>query len=201
VARRACEQLAAWQPLSPPGQRLSMAINVSPRQLEATDAAAGLAEIFAGAGVEPADILVEVTESALVESRCARQTLDDIARLGVSLAIDDFGTGYSSLQYLNDLPIDTLKLDRSFTARLDGSPTGSAIPAAVASLAATLGLSTVAEGIETPAQAEELLALGYRTAQGYLLGRPLDPADVEPLIRAGRTRPREHAAAGVGRRR
>jgi diguanylate cyclase (GGDEF)-like protein/PAS domain S-box-containing protein len=197
VARQACEQLARWQPLSPAGPRLTMSINVSPRQLELPSTAGRLAEIFATAGVAPADVLIEVTESALVASPVARQTLDDIAALGSAIAIDDFGTGYSSLQYLNQLPIDTLKLDRSFVAQLDGSPLGSAVAAAVASLAGTFGLRTVAEGIETREQLEELRALGYGLAQGYLFARPMNPADLEPLIRAGAVHPGPEAQSGL----
>jgi EAL domain-containing protein (putative c-di-GMP-specific phosphodiesterase class I) len=189
VAEQACDRLARWQRMTPSRDRLVMAINVSPRQLESPATAAQLDQIFAGSGVDAADILVEVTESALVDSPVARQTLDAIAALGTRIAIDDFGTGYSSLQYLNRLPIHTLKLDRSFVAALDGTPEGSAIAAAVARLAQTLHLSAVAEGIETPEQANELRALGYHLAQGFLYARPMDPGDVEALLRSGEPLP------------
>jgi diguanylate cyclase (GGDEF)-like protein/PAS domain S-box-containing protein len=184
VAEQACDRLARWQRMTPSHERLVMGINVSPRQLESPATAARLDQIFAGSGVAAADILIEVTESALVDSPVARQTLDAIAALGARIAIDDFGTGYSSLQYLNRLPIHTLKLDHSFVRALDGTPEGPAIAAAVARLAQSLHLSAVAEGIETPEQATELTALGYHLAQGLLYARPMDPADVEELLRA-----------------
>jgi diguanylate cyclase (GGDEF)-like protein/PAS domain S-box-containing protein len=194
VAEQACERLARWQRMTPSHERLVLGINVSPRQLESPATAARLDHIFAGSGVSAADILIEVTESALVDSPIARRTLDAIATLGARIAIDDFGTGYSSLQYLNRLPIHTLKLDHSFVAGLDGTAEGSAIAAAVARLAQTLHLSAVAEGIETPGQAVELAALGYHLAQGFLFARPMDPADVEQLLRADE--PLLAAAAG-----
>jgi diguanylate cyclase (GGDEF)-like protein/PAS domain S-box-containing protein len=199
VAEQACDRLARWQRMTPPRERLIMGINVSPRQLESPATAARLDQIFAGSGVAAADVLVEVTESALVDSPVARQTLDAIAALGSRIAIDDFGTGYSSLQYLNRLPIHTLKLDRSFVCGLDGTPEGSAIASAVARLAQTLHLSAVAEGIETPAQAAELAALGYHLAQGFLFARPMDPAGVESLLRAGKPLRAPELMAAAGR--
>src|SRR5205823_658637 len=103
---------------------------------------------------------------------------------GIRVAIDDFGTGYSSLQYLTRLPVDILKIDRSFVAELNGTPAGSAITEAVIRLAQVLNLTTVAEGIETTDQAGELLALGCDTGQGYLYARPLPGPEVHAMITA-----------------
>jgi diguanylate cyclase (GGDEF)-like protein/PAS domain S-box-containing protein len=189
VAERACHQMAAWRRLGPATENFRLGINVSPRQLEASTTAPTLARIIADAGIPPSTVMLEVTESALVDSPSARQSLDAIAATGAQIAIDDFGTGYSSLQYLNRLPIHGLKLDRSFVAQLDGSAHNSAIAAAVAHLARTLGLGAVAEGIETPQQAHELAELGYEVAQGYLYARPVDADQITEWINAGTIQP------------
>jgi diguanylate cyclase (GGDEF)-like protein/PAS domain S-box-containing protein len=185
VAEEACHQMAGWRRLGPAGESLHLAINVSPRQLEASTTAPSLARIIADAGIPPSMVTVEVTESALVDSSSARQSLDAITATGATISIDDFGTGYSSLQYLGRLPIHGLKLDRSFVAQLDGSAHSSAIAAAVAQLARTLGLGAVAEGVETPQQAEELAELGYEVAQGFLYARPVDADQITAWVNAG----------------
>ena len=185
VASAACRSRADWQRLLAPEQQLFMSINVSPRQLLTPEFSTRLDEIFRSTGIAAENVVLEVTESVLVDSPIAHQTLTALAELGTRIAIDDFGTGYSSLQYLNRLPIHTLKLDRSFVTGLDGSPEGSAIASVVARLADTLHLTTVAEGIETPDQAAELSAMGYQLAQGYLFARPMEGCDVEELLRSG----------------
>jgi len=126
--------------------------------------------------VRPARLSVEITESALMKDpSAARAILEQLRALGVQLAIDDFGTGYSSLAYLRHLPVDCLKVDRSFVAELaDGH---AEIASTVIALAHNLNLCTVAEGVETEEQARELYRLGYRFAQGFLFGRPMAQPD------------------------
>ena len=123
-------------------------------------------------GLAPARISVEITESALMKDPdSAREVLHQLRDMGVELAIDDFGTGYSSLAYLRHLPVDCLKVDRSFVAELaEGHPQ---IATAVIALARSLGLSTVAEGVETPEQAAELVRLGATYLQGFGLSQPM----------------------------
>jgi diguanylate cyclase (GGDEF)-like protein/PAS domain S-box-containing protein len=183
VLARACADLRGWRDRVPQARHLLMGVNVSPVQLESERTARRFAEILSAAGVAPSQIVVEVTESALADSPTARANLETLSAAGVRIAIDDFGTGYSSLQYLTRLPIDWLKLDRSFVAQLDGSPEGAAIADAVVRLATTLRLSVTAEGVETPERAAELVSLGYGTAQGFLFGRPMDPERLEAELR------------------
>ena len=185
VAQQACRNLKRWRETIGPEDPFSVTLNVSPRQLELPGTTERLTAIFAATGVRVTDVIIEVAEGALVAPP-ARESLNALAGLGALVAVDDFGTGYSSLQYLIQLPIKTLKLDRSFTWQLNGSTLGSAIPSAVASLARTLQLDTVAEGVETPEQAAELLRLGYKFAQGFLYARPLNEDDVDLLLRTDR---------------
>ncbi|HEV7626216.1 MAG TPA: EAL domain-containing protein, partial [Streptomyces sp.] len=130
----------------------------------------------------PRRLVLEVTESALVDPARALPTLEALSAAGIWISIDDFGTGYSSLQYLNQMPVDTLKLDRSFVNGLDGSPEAAAIADAVVRLSQTLRLDTVAEGIETAAQAQELRGLGYAHGQGFYFARPMPSEDLEALL-------------------
>jgi EAL domain-containing protein (putative c-di-GMP-specific phosphodiesterase class I) len=138
-------------------------------------------------GVDPEHLVLEVTETAIVAERAGIEALRALRSHGIRIAIDDFGTGYSSLRYLTRLPVDVLKIDRAFVAELDGTPEGSAITEAVLRLSQVLRLDTVAEGIETAAQAELLLALGCHTGQGFRYSRPLPAADLETLMTAPST--------------
>ena len=165
VLDEACRRLAEV-----PGLRL--AVNVSPLQIHnglVTDVAAALR-----ASGAPADRLcIEMTESAVSpDPLAARAALVALADLGVRISLDDFGTGYSSLSQLQYLPIDELKIDRSFVTRV-GTPDGRAVIAAILAMADALGLDTVAEGVERRAEAEALAELGCTTAQGFLFGRPV----------------------------
>jgi EAL domain-containing protein (putative c-di-GMP-specific phosphodiesterase class I) len=122
--------------------------------------------------------VVELTETSLVEhGGVARRRLDALRDLGVRLAVDDFGTGYSSLAYLRRLPLDRIKIDRVFVDDLGGAEEGHSIAAAIVAIARTLGLEACAEGVETPAQARALRAMGCEKAQGYLWAPPLGTAD------------------------
>ena len=168
VLRTACNDIAAWNRSHPDRPAVSVAVNLSARQLVSS----GLTELVAGAledsGLDPGLLCLEITESVLMEDGLAsRVALLALKALGVQLAVDDFGTGYSSLLYLRQFPIDLLKVDRSFVAGLGHSPQDSAIVAAVVGLAQGLELAAVAEGVESSEQAFRLAELGCELAQGY----------------------------------
>ncbi|BEL02968.1 hypothetical protein Q0Z83_011590 [Actinoplanes sichuanensis] len=179
VLEQAVRQLAAWRAA---GADLSVTVNVSPRQLQEPHLARDVLTLLAKAGVPASSLVVEVTESAMVEDAVEVAVLRRLRSAGVKIAIDDFGTGYSSLQYLTRLPVDVLKIDRSFVARLDGTAEGAAIAEAVIRLAQILRLTTVAEGVENQGQAAELLALGSERGQGFLFSRPVAPESVSALV-------------------
>jgi EAL domain-containing protein (putative c-di-GMP-specific phosphodiesterase class I) len=136
------------------------------------------------AGVEPHRMMIEITEStAMVQPGRARQTLAALREHGVRLAIDDFGTGYSSLGRLHQLPVSTLKIDRSFVSALPHDPGAAAIVETIVQLAHSLGLQPLAEGIENEAQLRFLIEHGCDLGQGFLLGRPMVPTRIEALAR------------------
>ena len=181
VLENACAQVARWQQRLAPGRRLSLSVNLSPRELERDPLVDRVLSTLRRTGLDPADLVLEVTESALVDDS-AIPRLASLGDHGVRIALDDFGTGYSSLRYLTRLPLDIVKLDRCFVAELNGTKEGAAVADAVIQLSEVLKLDTVAEGIENRTQADELLLRGYRTGQGYHFARPLCPGDIDTLI-------------------
>jgi EAL domain-containing protein (putative c-di-GMP-specific phosphodiesterase class I) len=184
VLSSACAQVQRWQEGLTDGRRLSVSVNLSPRQLTREPLADWVLGMLDRTGFDPAALVLEITEGALVDEASVPQ-LSTLAKHGIRIALDDFGTGYSSLRYLTRLPVDILKLDRCFVAELNGTKEGAAVAEAVIRLSDSLRLDTVAEGIENAAQAVELAALGFRVGQGYHFGRPLDPERIGCLIRAG----------------
>jgi EAL domain-containing protein (putative c-di-GMP-specific phosphodiesterase class I) len=171
---QACHQVATWHAN---GARLTMSVNLSPRQLTEPTLVDAVAAGIKGLGVDPDTLWLEITETTLMgDAEAAVTTLRALRALGVHLAVDDFGTGYSSMTYLKRFPVEALKVDRSFVDGLGREPEDTAICTAVVSLAHALGLRAVAEGVETPDQLAELRTLGCELAQGYLFGRPA-PAD------------------------
>jgi diguanylate cyclase (GGDEF)-like protein len=173
VLAEACRQLAEWNEL---GLRPIMRINLSARQLGEPDLPATVLETITSAGVEPADVCLEITETALMaDAELTLEILDRLHDQGLRLAIDDFGTGYSSLTYLKRFPVDVIKVDRSFVAGLGTDPDDTAIVRTIVSMADALRLEVTAEGVETETQRTELIALGCDRAQGYLFARP-EPA-------------------------
>jgi diguanylate cyclase (GGDEF)-like protein len=186
VLEQACAQLHTWHRERPAGQPLHMSVNLSPRQLREPALVPAVLAILQRTGVDPADLVLEVTESAIVD-QSAIAVLSVLRGHGIRVAIDDFGTGYSSLHYLTRLPVDILKIDRSFVAELNGTPAGSAVTEAVIRLSQVLNLVTVAEGIESAEQATELQLLGCDTGQGYLFSRPRPAAELHALVTAART--------------
>jgi EAL domain-containing protein (putative c-di-GMP-specific phosphodiesterase class I) len=154
-----------------------IAINLSGRQLAASNLAPGILDILEDTGFPPALLSLEITESSLLTNVDAvAASLGQLRAAGVRVCIDDFGTGYSSLSYLNTLPIDGLKIDRSFIGMLGSSSDRSQLVQTVISLAARLGITTVAEGVETSAQLQHLQRLGPGSVQGYFLSRPVEAA-------------------------
>ena len=177
VIRAACAQLAAWDKAGLP--QLRMAVNLSARQFRHLYLASLVEDSLRENAIDPRRLEVELTESLLMEdTETNRGMLAGFARMGVRLAIDDFGTGHSSLSFLKRFSIDTLKIDKSFVAAMPENPEDVAIATAVIALARSLEMSVVAEGVETQAQADILRELGCDEMQGYLLSRPLPPADL-----------------------
>jgi diguanylate cyclase (GGDEF)-like protein/PAS domain S-box-containing protein len=172
VLGRACRDLCAWRDSVAGGAGLRVAVNISGRHLQHGDLAQDVAQALDGSGLEPGNLVIELTETTLMQNTEANLAwLVQLKKLGVRLAIDDFGTGYSSLSYLHRFPIDILKIDRSFVGRLTNSSTGPELARAVITLSETLGLDTVAEGIEQEAQVDALLKLGCVAGQGFLFAK------------------------------
>jgi diguanylate cyclase (GGDEF)-like protein len=168
-----CTQSAAW------GGGVMMSVNLSARQCGHPDLVASFGEILRRTRADPASICLEITETALMEDvDASTATLTALKELGLTLSLDDFGTGYSSLRALRHLPVDVVKIDRSFIAPIEHDPQEAAIVAAVISLSHALGLRTVAEGIETIAQVDRLRALGCDLAQGFYFAKPGPAEDV-----------------------
>jgi EAL domain-containing protein (putative c-di-GMP-specific phosphodiesterase class I) len=165
----ACCRVREWRKSIAAGEGLRVAVNISGRHLQQGDLVADVRQALEASGLEPESLLIELTESTMMhnsESNLLR--LKELKALGVRLAIDDFGTGYSSLSYLHRFPIDILKIDRSFVSRLTESAEGPKLARAVVMLGETLGLETVAEGVEVDEQVTQLLQLGCVAAQGFL---------------------------------
>jgi diguanylate cyclase (GGDEF)-like protein len=180
VLEQACHTAAAWQQSYPDVEPLSIAVNISGRQLEAEDFSRFVAEVIRDSGLPPASLVLELTETALVDDPArAAADLGRLRELGVRLAIDDFGTGYSSLAYLSQFPVDILKIDRSFVSTITEADHRSAIVRGMLELARTLGLETIAEGVDSAIQRDRLRAERCDMAQGYLYARPLDHAEAE----------------------
>ncbi|MDD5249821.1 MAG: EAL domain-containing protein [Rhodocyclaceae bacterium] len=180
VMREACRQLKRWQQA---GHALTMAVNLSPLQFTDPQLFTTIAEVIAAEDVDEHAIELEFTESAI--TRNAKTTLGVMKRLkemGVRLSIDDFGTGYSSLNYLKQFPIDRIKIDQSFVRNLTTDPSDASIVQAIVAMSRALGVTTVAEGVETESQAGYLRSLHCDSLQGFFLGHPAPAADIEALL-------------------
>jgi diguanylate cyclase (GGDEF)-like protein len=183
VLGEACLQAAAWQRRRSPHRPLRMSVNVSAKQLQYPGWAAEVASTLAESGLEPGHLVLEITESVLMEdAEASAGPLEELRRLGVRVAIDDFGTGYSSLGYLRRLPVDILKIDKSFIDGVAKGPHESALARAVVKLARTLGLDAVAEGVTDRRQLAELRRLRCPYGQGYFFSRPQPPEVVAELL-------------------
>lgn len=197
VLRTACREFARWREdfkayQAGPGDSddrddFELRVNVSPVQLVTDGFAESVADILDEFGLDRGSVCLEITENVVVQdSEASRATLADLRRTGVRLAIDDFGTGYSVLSHLKSLPVDILKIDRSFVTDLGSNPGDLAIVRAIIALADSFGLQIVAEGVETKAAATTLLRHGCHRAQGFLLSRPLPSDQMATLYRKGR---------------
>lgn len=181
VLRTACAQNKAWQQAG--FFKLNMSVNLSLRQFRQTNLTGMVEQVLADTGLDPAYLELELTESSvMMNTESAVTTLRKLQALGIRIAIDDFGTGYSSLNYLKNLPIDTLKIDRSFVSDAATNPVDAAIVQAIITLAHSLNLKVKAEGVETQEQLDFLRLLRCDEIQGYLLSRPLPVEALEKLL-------------------
>jgi diguanylate cyclase (GGDEF)-like protein/PAS domain S-box-containing protein len=179
--REACQQVAVWQKAFPVDPPLTMAVNLSGKQFLQMDLVRHITHIVADTGIPPSSLKLEITESTIIEdTEAVIELLLQLKALGITIAIDDFGTGYSSLSYLHRLPIDALKIDRSFVNAM--TTEGSEIVRAIVGLAHNLGLDVIAEGVESAAQLQQLRALGCEYGQGYLFSRPVDGSRAQTLL-------------------
>jgi EAL domain-containing protein (putative c-di-GMP-specific phosphodiesterase class I) len=171
VLRKACESAAQWGTFD--GRPIALSVNVSARQLESPAFVDDVIAALSDAGLEPQDLVLEVTETAVLENHAAAVgALTVLAERGVRIAIDDFGTGYATLTYLKQWPVDIIKIDRSFIAGLGIDEHDTAIVANVVNLGYALGVQVTAEGVETTEQRDQLIALGCTHGQGFLFGKP-----------------------------
>ena len=179
VMHCACRQLREWQLQGPQFAELTINVNVSGNDIAHAAFVARVTRAIVEAGLQPRHLCIELTEDILMSRlEGALPMLAELRRLGVQLAIDDFGTGYSSLSHLSTLPIDCLKIDRSFVSRLETSANEAAVVRSIILLGSSLGKVVLAEGIETEGQLEQLQGMGCRLGQGFLMARPLTPQDV-----------------------
>jgi diguanylate cyclase (GGDEF)-like protein len=183
VLHQACQQAARWQRAYPTDPPRTISVNLSARQLQQASLIEEVAHALAASRLDPACLILEITESVLIQDTEATiAKLAALKGLGVRVAIDDFGTGYSSLSYLRQLPVDILKVDKSFIDGIQESPEASAVARAIIRLGRTLSLQTVAEGIEEPTQLDALRKMQCDLGQGYLFAKPLSSAELEELL-------------------
>jgi diguanylate cyclase (GGDEF)-like protein len=182
VLREACKEAASWP------THISVAVNLSPVQFRSPDLFATILRALAYSGLPAERLELEITESVLLlENAATMAMLHDLRDLGIRISMDDFGTGYSSLGYLRTFPFDKIKIDRSFVNELSIDQDCSTIIKAVANIGRGFGIDTIAEGVETIAQFDQVKAVGCTQVQGYLFGRPCPSADIRRLIAAEQT--------------
>jgi diguanylate cyclase (GGDEF)-like protein/PAS domain S-box-containing protein len=186
VLERACRQAAQWHSEWPDARPLEMSVNLSAIQLAKPGLADTVEAALQATGLDPACLCLEITETAMLrEPEAIEEALRALGALGVRLALDDFGTGYSSLSYLPRLPLDTLKIDRSFVDGLGVESQDTAITEAIIAMSRALSLTVVAEGVEVEPQAEELVRLGCELAQGFHFCRPVAAREISVMLRDG----------------
>lgn len=183
VLRQACQQTRHWQERFPSDPPLTISVNVSGKQFTQSNLIEQVDQILQETGLPPTSLKLEITESVLVENaEAAAAVICHLRAMGIQFSIDDFGTGYSSLSYLHRLPIDTLKIDRSFVNNVDCEPEKIEIIRTIVALAWNLGMNVVAEGVETKTQMYQLQALKSEYAQGYFFSKPTDSEAAEALL-------------------
>jgi diguanylate cyclase (GGDEF)-like protein/PAS domain S-box-containing protein len=178
VLRQACAQAALWNQGS---RSLYVSVNVSARQLREPAFAVEIAAALSTTGLAPNKLMLELTESALIDEAAGQNLVDNIAPLGVGIAIDDFGTGYSSLAYLQRFPVNVVKIDRSFVSRLNEEGMR-AVVKSMAAISSVMGYTSIAEGVETAEEAADLVGLDYGFAQGFLYSHPVGAAEIDVLL-------------------
>jgi len=186
VLHEACRQLTAWHKQYPSISHLSISVNISSKQL-LPKLINQVREVLHETGIRPECLVLEITESMIMENaKVASPLLLQLKDMKVKIHIDDFGTGYSSLSYLHQFPVDVLKIDRSFVKRIGDNDDNLEIIRAITTLAHSLEMSVIAEGVETEEQLTQLKALGCEYMQGYLFSKPLNSKDIEALLQKGR---------------
>jgi diguanylate cyclase (GGDEF)-like protein len=182
ILRRACEQAVQWQP-SDPAKAVSMSINVSASEMLALDFVSRVADVLNSTGLPGTLLILEITERLVVSDvQLVRERIGELRRLGVRVAIDDFGTGYSSIAYLRELPIDIIKIDKSFVRNLGTDTQTGALLKAIVAVADALHLAIVAEGVESELHVDVLRGLGCEVAQGYHFARPATDTVITQLL-------------------
>jgi len=185
VLRTACEQLCAWA-ADPALAKLRIAVNVSALQFRMPDFVAAVRQVLERTGADPHRLVIEITESVVlgnVEDSFAR--IQALKAAGISFSLDDFGTGYSSLSYLSRLPLDEVKIDKSFVTSLPANRNDAVIAQTIITMATSLGLGVIAEGVETAAQRAFLQAHGCNHYQGYYFSHPLPVREFERFVAGG----------------
>jgi diguanylate cyclase (GGDEF)-like protein/PAS domain S-box-containing protein len=183
VLEESCRQMERWQKIFPTDPPMFMSVNLSGRQFIQNDLVERIAAVIRETRVDPRGLKLEITESAVMDDvEAATKTFRRLKELGLRLSIDDFGTGYSSLSYLHKFPLDTLKIDRSFVMKMSESAENREIVLAIVTLAQNLGMSVIAEGVETKEQVAELRDLGCEFGQGYFFSKPAPAEGAEHLI-------------------
>jgi diguanylate cyclase (GGDEF)-like protein len=183
ILEQACAQVQRWREAAHGNGALLLSVNLSARQLVEPALVTSVVETLARTGLDPGALCLEITEhSAMTEEPTSAENVKALVAAGVHIALDDFGKGYSSLAYLKRLPVDVLKIDRSFIDGISASAQDAAIVAAMVALARALGLTTIAEGVETSRQHDEVRRLGCDLLQGYYFSRPLPAPAVEALL-------------------
>jgi diguanylate cyclase (GGDEF)-like protein len=186
VLRRACRTLGDWRERGVVAPEVTVSVNVSIRQITDASLVAQVRTALSEAGLPAANLVLEITESTLIENpNLVRTVLRQLMHLGVAVQLDDFGTGYSSLTVLNDFPGDTLKIDRAFVDTMTERPESQVIVRSIIGLAHNLGLRVIAEGIEQADQLRALTELGCEYGQGYHFARPLPEEEIEALLAGG----------------
>ncbi len=184
VLEHACTHLKRWRAVTSGFADLSVAVNVSAVQLRSAEFLTEVEQALARTGLPPDRLILEITEGVLIDrDHDVPQRLRDLKRLGVRVAVDDFGTGYSGLSYLHEFPVDILKIDKSFVDGIGTSEESDELVAGIISLAHRIHLQTIAEGIETPAQARTLAGMSSELGQGFHFAKPLSAAQFEQLLR------------------
>ena len=179
----ACRQIEAWRGLHSQARDLTVAVNLSHKQFMYSGLPQQVTTALKESGLEPDGLHLEITETVFLENpKAAENTLRRLRSLGVALHLDDFGTGYSSLSYLSALPLDTLKIDRSFVSDVEANAKHAAVVRTIIELARDLGMNTIAEGVESEEQRRILEGLSCRCAQGHLFAPPLDPKRADRLF-------------------